>query len=115
MAGSLSVGISGSKKAWMNLFCSVKRKQKVILEDVLIENYAAEGKSLARVNGKVVFVENVVPGDVVDIQLYKSKKDWAEGFPLQIKKLSENSNCFPFLVVRKPLRATTPLSVPVLA
>lgn len=68
----------------------MKRKQKVILEDVLIENYAAEGKSLARMDGKVVFVENVVPGDVVDVQLYKSKKDWAEGFPLHIKKLSGN-------------------------
>lgn len=68
----------------------MKRKQKVILEDVLIENYAAEGKSLARPDGKVVFVENVVPGDVVDVQLYKSKKDWAEGFPLHIKKFSDS-------------------------
>src|SRR6188768_1803762 len=74
----------------MSLFCGVKRRQKTILEDLLIENYAAEGKSLARLDGKVVFVENVVPGDVVDVQLYKSKKDWAEGFPLHIKKLSED-------------------------
>ncbi len=74
----------------MNLICNVKRrKQKVILEDILIENYAAEGKSIARLDGKVIFVENVVPGDVADVQLYKSKKDWAEGFPLQIKKYSE--------------------------
>lgn len=65
-----------------------KRKQKVILEDILIENYAAEGKSIARIDGKVVFVENVVPGDVADVQLYKSKKDWAEGFPIRIKALS---------------------------
>ncbi|MFT4153253.1 23S rRNA (uracil(1939)-C(5))-methyltransferase RlmD [Parafilimonas sp.] len=67
-----------------------KQKQQLILEDILIENYAAEGKSVARVDGKVVFVENVVPGDIADVRLYKSKKDWAEGFPLQIKKLSEN-------------------------
>jgi 23S rRNA (uracil1939-C5)-methyltransferase len=66
----------------------VKRKPNTILEDLLIENYAAEGKSLAKANGKVIFVENTVPGDVVDVQLYKSKKDWAEGFPLEIKKLS---------------------------
>lgn len=51
-----------------------------MLEKVTIENYAAEGKCLARVEGKVIFVEQVVPGDVVDIQLTKSKKDWAEGF-----------------------------------
>ncbi len=65
-----------------------KGKKPVILEKLLIEDYAAEGKSLARVNGKVIFVENTVPGDVVDVQLYKNKKDWAEGFPLQFHEFS---------------------------
>ena len=59
----------------------MKRKNKnIILEKVTIEDYAAEGKSLARIDGKVVFVENAVAGDVVDILLTKNKKDWAEGF-----------------------------------
>ena len=53
-----------------------------------MEDYAAEGKSLARVDGKVIFIENVVPGDVVDIQLGKSKKDWAEGRPLRFHSYS---------------------------
>ncbi|MBV9963829.1 MAG: 23S rRNA (uracil(1939)-C(5))-methyltransferase RlmD [Parafilimonas sp.] len=66
------------------------KRQKIIVEDLLIENYAAEGKSLGRQNGKVIFVENTVPGDVADVQLYKNKKDWAEGFPLNIKKYSED-------------------------
>ncbi|HEY4061983.1 MAG TPA: 23S rRNA (uracil(1939)-C(5))-methyltransferase RlmD [Puia sp.] len=51
-----------------------------MLTNILVEDYAAEGKSLARVDGKVIFIENVIPGDVVDIRLTKSKKDWAEGF-----------------------------------
>ena len=55
-------------------------KQAPLLEKVLIEDYAAEGKSLARVDGKVIFVEGAVPGDVVDVQLQKNKADWAEGF-----------------------------------
>ena len=54
-----------------------------------MEDYAAEGKSIARVDGKVVFIERVVPGDVVDIRLIKSKKDWAEGYPLQFHSLSK--------------------------
>jgi len=54
-----------------------------------VEDYAAEGKSIARVDGKVVFIERVVPGDVVDIKLFKSKKDWAEGYPLQFHSLSK--------------------------
>ena len=55
----------------------------------MVENYAAEGKCISRVDGKAVFIENAVPGDVVDIQLFKNKKDWAEGFPLAYKKYSE--------------------------
>lgn len=62
-------------------FAAVRRKkQRIVLENVLVEDYAAEGKSLARQDGKVIFVEGAVPGDVVDIQLGKNKKDWAEGF-----------------------------------
>jgi 23S rRNA (uracil1939-C5)-methyltransferase len=44
-----------------------------------VTDYAAEGKSLARVEGKVIFIEGAVPGDVVDLRLGKNKKDWAEG------------------------------------
>ncbi len=64
-------------------------KPPLILKELLVENYAAEGKSLARHNGKVVFIENTVPGDVVDAQLYKNKKDWAEGFPLRFHAFSK--------------------------
>lgn len=56
------------------------KKEAPLLENVLIEDYAAEGKSLARVNGKVIFVEGAVPGDLVDVQLQKNKADWGEGF-----------------------------------
>ena len=64
----------------MRYFCAVKRKnKKVTLEKVLVESYAAEGKSIARANGKVIFIEKAVPGDVADVFLFKSKKDWGEG------------------------------------
>lgn len=39
-------------------------------------------------DGKVIFIENTVPGDVVDVQLMKSKKDWAEGRPLAFRSYS---------------------------
>lgn len=66
----------------------MRKKFPVILENVLVEDYAAEGKSLAKVNGKVVFIENTVPGDVVDVFLFKNKKDWAEGWPMHFKELA---------------------------
>ena len=65
----------------LSTFVAVRKtKPAPIVEKVLIEDYAAEGKALARVNGKVVFVEGAVPGDVVDIQLQKNKADWAQGY-----------------------------------
>lgn len=66
------------------------RKKPVILENVTVEDYAAEGKSLARIDGKVIFIENAVPGDVVDIRLHKNKKDWAEGEAVNFLSYSPN-------------------------
>jgi 23S rRNA (uracil1939-C5)-methyltransferase len=65
-------------------------KKQEILTNVLVENYAAEGKSLARVNGKVIFMERVVPGDVVNVRLTRVKKDWAEGQVLGMEKFSDD-------------------------
>jgi 23S rRNA (uracil1939-C5)-methyltransferase len=55
------------------------RKKNITLQNVAVEDYAAEGKALARVDGKVIFIEGAVPGDIVDVRLGKNKKDWAEG------------------------------------
>lgn len=65
-----------------------KKKKNIVLERVLVEDYAAEGKCLAKVDGKVVFIENVIPGDIADVRLLKNKKDWAEGIPIQIHTYS---------------------------
>jgi 23S rRNA (uracil1939-C5)-methyltransferase len=63
----------------------VRKKQKsIILENILITDYAAEGKSLVRHDGKVIFVSGAIPGDTVNIQIGKSKKDWAEGRTIKI-------------------------------
>lgn len=55
------------------------RKKNITLEKIRVEDYAAEGKALGRVEGKVVFIEGAIPGDIVDVRLTKNKKDWAEG------------------------------------
>ncbi|MEP7253292.1 MAG: 23S rRNA (uracil(1939)-C(5))-methyltransferase RlmD [Ginsengibacter sp.] len=67
----------------------MKRKKKFVMEDVEITNYAAQGKALGRVDGKVIFVEGAVPGDVADVLITKNKKDWAEGKVSKIKELSK--------------------------
>ena len=70
-------------------FATVSRKKKnIVLQNVLVEDYAAEGKSLAKIDGKVIFIEGAVPGDLIDVQIGRSKKDWAEGRALRFHSLS---------------------------
>lgn len=57
-----------------------RKRIDLLLEGVTIERVAAEGKALAHVDGMVVFVDFAVPGDVVDIQVFKKKKNYMEGF-----------------------------------
>ena len=52
-----------------------KDKKKIILESVLVTDYAAEGKALAKLDGKVIFISGAVPGDVADVFITKNKKD----------------------------------------
>ncbi|MCW3123827.1 MAG: rRNA ((1939)-C(5))-methyltransferase RlmD [Flavipsychrobacter sp.] len=59
---------------------SRKKKKSGPLLNIKIESYAAEGKSIARLDdGKVLFVDNAIPGDVVDVGITKDKKSWAQG------------------------------------
>lgn len=67
-----------------------RKRLDLILENVKIEAVAAEGKSLAHVDGTVVFVEFAVPGDIVNVKVTKKKKNYMEGFILEIVKPSED-------------------------
>ncbi|MFY0624675.1 MAG: 23S rRNA (uracil(1939)-C(5))-methyltransferase RlmD [Reichenbachiella sp.] len=66
-----------------------RRKKLPLLENLTIEAIAAEGKSLARLEGQVVFVQHAVPGDVVDVQVNKKKKSFFEGYPTKYHKKSD--------------------------
>ena len=64
------------------------KRKKFTLEKILVTGYAAEGKSLAKVDGKVIFIEGAVPGDVVDVFVSTNKKDWGEGRVTHFHELS---------------------------
>lgn len=66
------------------------RKKKIVLQNVAVEDYGAEGKSIARLDGKVIFIENAVPGDIVNVQLRKNKKDWGEGYATHFHNYSKD-------------------------
>ncbi len=69
---------------------SKRKKQLPLLESVVITDVAAEGKAIAKVDGMAVFVPNVVPGDVVDVQLTRKKHNYAEGKVVRFVSYSEN-------------------------
>ena len=66
------------------------RKLDEVVENVTIEAVAAEGKALSHLpDGRVLFVEFAVPGDVVNVLLTRKKKSFLEGRIIKIVKPSE--------------------------
>lgn len=55
------------------------KKELPILENIEITDIAAEGKAIAKHEGKVIFIPYVAPGDIVDIKLTRKKNSYAEG------------------------------------
>ena len=64
------------------------RGKKPLIENVEIKKIAAEGKSIAYVDDKVLFVPNTVPGDVVDVQVTRKRKNFMEGYVTRVRQLS---------------------------
>jgi len=56
----------------------MSRRKLPALREITIEDIAAEGKSIARVEGVVVFVKDAVPGDVVNLQVVRKRKKFWE-------------------------------------
>ncbi|MBR6310281.1 MAG: 23S rRNA (uracil(1939)-C(5))-methyltransferase RlmD, partial [Paludibacteraceae bacterium] len=66
-----------------------KKKPLPLLENILITDFAAEGKSIAKADDMVIFTTLAVPGDIVDLQITKKKKNFMEGRVMNIRKKSE--------------------------
>lgn len=64
------------------------RKRK-ILENIAITGIADKGKGVGRtLDGQVIFVEEVAPGDVVDVLVTRKKSGFMEGKPTQYRQYS---------------------------
>ena len=64
-------------------------RRKIVLEEVELLEVAAEGKSLAKVDDRVVFVKGGAPGDIVDIRVTNKRKSFYEGVILKYHKKSD--------------------------
>lgn len=67
-----------------------RKKKKPLFEKVRIESIGAEGKALARINDIVVFTKLVIPGDVVDLQVVKKRKNYMEAVVTRIHEYSKD-------------------------
>lgn len=69
---------------------SRKKSRKQVFENVEVIDAGAKGKTVAKApDGKVIFLPNAVPGDVVDIQTFKKRKAYYEGKATAFHKLSD--------------------------
>jgi 23S rRNA (uracil1939-C5)-methyltransferase len=64
----------------------VKRGDELVVQ---VENAAFEGKTIARSEGFVIFVEGAVPGDVVRVRILKVKKTYAEAKVVSLEQPSQ--------------------------
>jgi 23S rRNA (uracil1939-C5)-methyltransferase len=68
-----------------------------IIEKVLVQEIADEGRCMAKHEGLVLFIENAAPGDLVDVQLKKKRSNHAIGEAIHFHSLSSQRST-PFCV-----------------
>ena len=67
-----------------------KIKKNIFVENAEIVDISSEGKSVAKVDGMVIFVDGGVPGDIADVMITRKKNNYAEGHVVTLKIPSEN-------------------------
>jgi len=67
-----------------------KIKKNIFVENAEIVDISTEGKSVAKVDGMVIFVDGGVPGDLADVMITRKKNNYAEGHVVALKTASPN-------------------------
>jgi 23S rRNA (uracil1939-C5)-methyltransferase len=67
-----------------------RRNKRQVFTNIEVIDAGAKGKTVAKApDGKVVFLPNAVPGDIVDVQTFKKRKAYYEGKAIAFHKLSD--------------------------
>jgi len=53
-------------------------REQQTLSELTVTDIAEEGRGVARANDMVVFIDKAIPGDIVDVTVYRKKKKFAE-------------------------------------
>jgi len=64
------------------------RTENRLLSQIEIIDIAEDGKGVGKTDNLVVFVEKAIPGDVVDAELYRKKKNFGEARIIELIKAS---------------------------
>lgn len=92
-----------------------KKNTKQLFEKLTVIDAGAKGKSVAKApDGRIIFLSNAIPGDVVDIQTTKKRSAYYEGTAVvfhhtQIKELKRYVNTLAFVEVVNG--STWPMSI----
>lgn len=66
-----------------------KKRNNKVIENLEIIDIVPEGKGLGRKDDLVIFVKNVVPGDIVDVVITRNKPSFKEGKAINFHKYSD--------------------------
>jgi len=67
-----------------------RRKKNKLFTEVEVVDAGAKGKAIGKSpDGRVIFIDNAVPGDVADIQTTQKRKSYYQGTAVQFHQLSE--------------------------
>jgi len=65
------------------------RRKPILIENIEIIDTASKGKSVAKYDGRAIFVQGGVPGDICDITVFKRRKKYWEARIEKIHSYSE--------------------------
>jgi 23S rRNA (uracil1939-C5)-methyltransferase len=67
-----------------------RKKVKQVFKNVEVIDAGSKGKTVAKApDGRVIFLSNAVPGDVIDVQTLKKRKSYYEGKAVKFHTLSD--------------------------
>ena len=68
-----------------------RKNRKKNFYNLSVIDAGAKGKSIAKApDGKVIFINNAIPGDIIDVQTFKKRKGFYEGTATKVHELSKD-------------------------
>ncbi|SKC00166.1 23S rRNA (uracil1939-C5)-methyltransferase [Salegentibacter salinarum] len=82
---------TGNKSSQLFYFCAMGRRNKnKVFEAVEVTGAGGKGKGIGKSpDGRVIFIDNVVPGDVADIKTTKQRKSYYQGTAVNYHQFSD--------------------------